>query len=50
MHISGVRMFLVCLLSCSVLAQTMPNDKNLMGFSAENSRSKRHWKQNSIRI
>jgi N-acetylated-alpha-linked acidic dipeptidase len=37
MYISVVRMFLVCLLSCSVLAQSMPNNKILMGFSAENS-------------
>lgn len=37
MFISAVRMFLVCLLSCSVLAQSMPNNKVLMGFSAENS-------------
>ncbi|CAN5427422.1 transferrin receptor-like dimerization domain-containing protein [soil metagenome] len=37
MRVSAVRVFLVCLLSCSVLAQSMPNDKVLMGFSAENS-------------
>ncbi len=37
MRISVVRMFLVCFLACSVLAQSMPNDKVLMGFSAENS-------------
>jgi len=37
MRHSVIRAFLVCLLSCSVFAQTMPGDKALMGFSAENS-------------
>jgi len=30
-------MFLVFLLTCSVFAQSIPNDKTLLGFSAENS-------------
>ena len=38
MRVSAVRVFLVCLLSYSVLAQAMPADKSLMGFSAENLR------------
>src|SRR4028118_322903 len=37
MRYSVIRAFLVCVLSCSVFAQTMPGDKVLMGFSAENS-------------
>jgi len=37
MRQSFLKMFLVFLLTCSVFAQTMPNDKTLMGFSAENS-------------
>ena len=32
-----LRLFLVFVSACSVFAQTMPNDKVLMGFSAENS-------------
>ncbi len=37
MRQSFLKMFLVFLLTCSIFAQSMPNDKNLMGFSAENS-------------
>ena len=37
MRQSFLKTFLVFLLTCSVFAQSMPNDKALMGFSAENS-------------
>ena len=32
-----LRLFLVFILSFSIFAQTIPDTKNLMGFSAENS-------------
>ncbi len=41
MRISAIRMFLVCLLSYSIFAQTMPNEKTLMGFSAADSAKQR---------
>ena len=37
MRQSFLKMFLVFLLTCSVFAQSIPNDKTLLGFSAENS-------------
>ena len=37
MQNSFLRVFLVFVLACSVFAQTMPSEKVLMGFSAENS-------------
>ncbi len=37
MRQSFLKMFSVFLLTCSVFAQSMPNDKALMGFSTENS-------------
>lgn len=41
MRNSFLRVFLVCVLACSVFAQTVPGDKSLMGFSTENSQKQK---------
>lgn len=39
MRYSVARLFLIAVLACSIAAQSLPNNTNLIGFSAENSRN-----------